>query len=140
MLDHIHSFAAANLGVHPVSKSIGGVSSIHYNTFVTWHQVRAGVGGDEGALFALDLFHMYWKYASAYKWKVEVRFNKHSTDRPTDQDPADVAIPNKLQYLTNLLTCFNRSLRYSCWFAHYETKGIGTVFIVYPGWKDIEAL
>ena len=35
-------------------------------------EVRAGAGGDEAALFAGDLFHMYVKYAEAKGWKVEV--------------------------------------------------------------------
>lgn len=35
-------------------------------------QVRAGVGGAEGALFALDLFQMYQKYAQLKRWRVEV--------------------------------------------------------------------
>ena len=35
-------------------------------------QVRAGVGGEEGALFAMDLFRMYQKYAQLHKWKSDV--------------------------------------------------------------------
>ncbi len=35
-------------------------------------EVRAGTGGDEAALFAGDLFRMYFKYAEARGWKVEV--------------------------------------------------------------------
>lgn len=35
-------------------------------------EIRAGVGGDEAAIFAFDLFRMYSKYAEAQRWKVEV--------------------------------------------------------------------
>jgi peptide chain release factor 1 len=35
-------------------------------------EIRAGVGGDEAALFAADLFRMYSKYADKRGWKVEV--------------------------------------------------------------------
>ena len=35
-------------------------------------EVRAGIGGDEAALFAGDLFRMYVKYAESRRWKVEV--------------------------------------------------------------------
>ena len=34
-------------------------------------EIRAGTGGEEAALFALDLFRMYSRYAEARKWKVE---------------------------------------------------------------------
>jgi len=35
-------------------------------------EIRAGVGGDEAALFAADLFRMYSKYAERKGWKVEI--------------------------------------------------------------------
>ncbi|RMG14402.1 MAG: peptide chain release factor 1 [Planctomycetota bacterium] len=35
-------------------------------------EINAGVGGDESALFAGDLFRMYTRYAERKKWKVEV--------------------------------------------------------------------
>jgi peptide chain release factor 1 len=35
-------------------------------------EIRAGVGGDEAAIFAGDLFNMYERFASSRKWKVEV--------------------------------------------------------------------
>jgi peptide chain release factor 1 len=35
-------------------------------------EMRAGVGGDEAAIFAADLFRMYSRYAETQKWKVEV--------------------------------------------------------------------
>ncbi len=35
-------------------------------------EIRAGVGGDEAGIFAGDLFHMYERFASARKWKIEV--------------------------------------------------------------------
>ncbi|MDX1385705.1 MAG: PCRF domain-containing protein, partial [Thermoanaerobaculia bacterium] len=35
-------------------------------------EVRAGVGGDEAALFAGDLLQMYERYASEHDWEVEV--------------------------------------------------------------------
>ncbi len=39
-------------------------------------EIRAGVGGDEAALFAADLFRMYRKFAEDQGWKVEeIDFN-----------------------------------------------------------------
>lgn len=35
-------------------------------------QVRAGAGGDEGGLFAMDLFHMYKQFADIRGWRFEV--------------------------------------------------------------------
>jgi peptide chain release factor 1 len=35
-------------------------------------EVRAGTGGDEAALFASDLFHMYQRYADRQGWKFEI--------------------------------------------------------------------
>ncbi|MCS6800687.1 MAG: peptide chain release factor 1 [Chloroflexota bacterium] len=35
-------------------------------------EIRAGVGGEEAALFAADLFRMYARYAERHRWKVEV--------------------------------------------------------------------
>ena len=35
-------------------------------------EIRAGVGGDEAALFAAELFRMYQHYADAQHWKVEI--------------------------------------------------------------------
>ncbi|MBI3753209.1 MAG: peptide chain release factor 1 [Deltaproteobacteria bacterium] len=35
-------------------------------------EIRAGVGGDEAAIFVADLFRMYSRYAEVQRWKVEV--------------------------------------------------------------------
>ncbi|WP_196593977.1 peptide chain release factor 1 [Pectinatus sottacetonis] len=35
-------------------------------------EIRGGVGGDEAALFAGDLFRMYSRYAETKKWKLEI--------------------------------------------------------------------
>ena len=35
-------------------------------------EIRAGTGGEEASLFALDLFRMYTRYAEAKKWKSEI--------------------------------------------------------------------
>ena len=35
-------------------------------------EIRAGVGGDEAALFAADLYRMYSKFAEKQKWRVKV--------------------------------------------------------------------
>ena len=35
-------------------------------------EIRAGVGGDEAAIFAGDLFDMYGRLAQAHKWRVEL--------------------------------------------------------------------
>ena len=34
-------------------------------------EIRAGVGGDESALFAAELYRMYSRYAEGRKWKVQ---------------------------------------------------------------------
>ena len=39
------------------------------NTIV---EIRAGVGGDEAAIFAGDLYKMYQRFCEARKWKIEV--------------------------------------------------------------------
>jgi len=41
----------------------------HRNSIV---EIRAGIGGDEAALFAGDLFRMYNRYAESKDWKMEV--------------------------------------------------------------------
>lgn len=35
-------------------------------------EIRQGEGGDEAALFATDLYRMYYRYAEARKWKIEL--------------------------------------------------------------------
>lgn len=35
-------------------------------------EIRAGTGGEEAALFAADLYHMYLQYASNHRWRCEV--------------------------------------------------------------------
>jgi peptide chain release factor 1 len=35
-------------------------------------EIRAGVGGDEAALFAGDLYNQYINYAARHKWKIEI--------------------------------------------------------------------
>src|SRR5260221_8939090 len=47
------------------------------NTIV---EIRAGAGGSESALFAADLYRMYFRYAEAFGWKVE----------PLDSNPSDL--------------------------------------------------
>ncbi len=42
-------------------------------------EIRAGVGGEEAALFAHDLFKMYFNYAEKKGWKIEV-MDSHPTD------------------------------------------------------------
>jgi peptide chain release factor 1 len=42
-------------------------------------EIRAGVGGEEAALFAKDLFRMYMNYAENKGWKTEV-LDSHPTD------------------------------------------------------------
>ena len=42
-------------------------------------EIRAGTGGDEAALFALDLFRMYTKYAQNQEWKSRI-LDSHATD------------------------------------------------------------
>lgn len=40
-------------------------------------EVRAGTGGDEAALFAAELLHMYQAYCSAQSWRCEVRYVRY---------------------------------------------------------------
>lgn len=35
-------------------------------------EIRAGTGGDEAALFAADLYRMYFRYAERTRWKTEI--------------------------------------------------------------------
>lgn len=35
-------------------------------------EIRAGAGGDEGGIFAGDLFRMYTRYAERNKWKIDI--------------------------------------------------------------------
>lgn len=42
-------------------------------------EIRAGVGGEEAALFVKDLFRMYMAYAENKSWKTEL-LDSHSTD------------------------------------------------------------
>jgi peptide chain release factor 1 len=35
-------------------------------------EIRAGTGGDEAALFAADLFHMYTQYAAKHHWQTQI--------------------------------------------------------------------
>lgn len=41
-------------------------------------EIRAGTGGEEAALFAGDLFRMYYRYAENHNWKVEI-MTQHPT-------------------------------------------------------------
>jgi len=43
-----------------------------YKTDSVIMEIRAGVGGEEAALFAQDLFRMYSKYAENKNWKVKI--------------------------------------------------------------------
>jgi peptide chain release factor 1 len=42
-------------------------------------EIRGGEGGEEGNLWAADLFHMYERYADLHRWKVEV-LNRQLSD------------------------------------------------------------
>ncbi len=42
-------------------------------------EIRAGTGGDEAALFAVDLFRIYSHFAEGKNWKVEV-LSAHETE------------------------------------------------------------
>ncbi|MDD5606835.1 MAG: peptide chain release factor 1 [Candidatus Pacebacteria bacterium] len=45
-------------------------SSIDQDSIIM--EIRAGVGGEEAALFALDLFNMYSRYAKTQNWKEKI--------------------------------------------------------------------
>ena len=67
-------------------------------------EIRAGIGGEEGALFAADLLRMYTMYAERNRWKVEV-LNLNDTELggvkeasfsitgDTEEEPATVTLP-----------------------------------------------
>ncbi len=42
-------------------------------------EIRGGEGGEEGNLWAADLFHMYERYADVHKWKLE-RLSSQASD------------------------------------------------------------
>lgn len=42
-------------------------------------EIRAGTGGEEAALFAMELFRMYTRYAERQKWKIDI-MNINNTD------------------------------------------------------------
>ena len=42
-------------------------------------EIRAGTGGDEAGLFAMDLLRMYTRYAEARRWKVEIDSQSESS-------------------------------------------------------------
>ncbi len=46
----------------------------HINQNVVILEVRAGTGGDEAGLFALDLYNMYTRFAEKSNWKLEEVF------------------------------------------------------------------
>ena len=41
-------------------------------------EIRGAAGGDEGNIFAGDLYHMYTKYAESNGWKIEVLNEEHN--------------------------------------------------------------
>lgn len=49
--------------------TIGGEDANRYKCVM---EIRAGVGGDEGALFAHDLFQMYKRHGERKGWKMEI--------------------------------------------------------------------
>ncbi|QDU28743.1 Peptide chain release factor RF1 [Anatilimnocola aggregata] len=49
--------------------TVGGADANRYRCVM---EIRAGVGGDEGALFAHDLFQMYKRHADKRGWKMEI--------------------------------------------------------------------
>lgn len=42
-------------------------------------EIRGGAGGDEAALFAMEIFKMYTRYAESRRWKTEI-LDSHYTD------------------------------------------------------------
>ena len=45
----------------------------HLGPRASWRlEIKAGVGGDESALFAGDLLRMYQRYAERQGWKTEI--------------------------------------------------------------------
>ena len=42
-------------------------------------EIRAGTGGDEAALFAADLYRMYYRFSERNKWKIEI-LNSNETE------------------------------------------------------------
>ena len=56
--------------------TVGGEDANRSRCFM---EIRAGIGGDEAALFAGDLFTMYKKHAELKNWKIEI-LNSHLSD------------------------------------------------------------
>jgi peptide chain release factor 1 len=59
----------AELGKQQKAASSGGSSAPGNDAIV---EIRPGAGGDESALFGMELFQMYKKYAASKKWTVSV--------------------------------------------------------------------
>ncbi len=62
-----------NYGDESENSSTGGVTA-QINPKVAIIEVRAGTGGVEAGLFAMDLYHMYTKFVEKQGWKLETVF------------------------------------------------------------------
>ena len=65
------------------------------NTIV---EIRAGAGGSESALFAADLYRMFFRYAETRKWKIE----------PLDSNPSDLGGFKEIIFQINGADVFKR--------------------------------
>jgi peptide chain release factor 1 len=61
-------------------------------------EIRAGAGGSESALFAADLYRMYYRYAEARRWKIE----------PLDSNPSDLGGFKEIIFQINGTDVFKR--------------------------------
>lgn len=80
-IESLHSslMAIENTGFEEASnKNQKDSSGNEFNPNVAILEIRAGTGGDEASLFALELYRMYMRHAERVSWKVEEMFLSES--------------------------------------------------------------
>jgi len=76
---HASLLAIENTGFEEASnKNQKDSSGNEFNPNVAILEIRAGTGGDEASLFALELYRMYMRHAERVNWKVEEMFLSES--------------------------------------------------------------
>lgn len=64
-------------------------------------EIRAGAGGDEAALFAAELFRMYYHFSEAHKWQVEIMDSSETDNNGFKEVIAEIkgiGVYSKLKY------------------------------------------
>jgi len=90
-----------NLEVQKVSKKKGGAKGTQRVPNEAVLEVRAGTGGDEAGLFALDLYRMYLGYAQKEGWKLKQLFYSENTAGGIKTAIASIKGPKAYQLLKN---------------------------------------